>query len=716
MSDLIDAWDATPGGAATTTAPKSMVDVWDSVKTSSPESADPRPMTGNKGPNQRIASPGFDFVANQVSSLGSTIAGGYAGLYRGAKTLIKTGDKDKALADAVAAVEDTQKQGTFEPKTQVGQQMVDAFGSKYNPMQWPMLAAQAAGDSAGDALADRGMPVAGAVAKGLGAAAPLALGLKKVQGGLKNLKDMAGTLAAPIEGPATTAITSPLSGMLKAGEVPEAAPAAKPAYKLVNGKPALIPSEMPAAANVPSQYGSVGASGANVMSRIGAASENLKADAMAQIESAQAAHGDAWGDHVHWEALDKQLHADSLPVPGFLTEGQARGDPALISQEWNNRSKNGMMPTFDGQNKIMADNLEHLRREATPDVYGNTSAEHAETVIKAYQDLHAQETGSIKSKWDAIRKTSSDKMIFDADAMLTKAEESLKENKLTTHDPDGQLTELRNSAKSGGMNADQYVNWRQNLGRVAMKGGNEGKAASVMLKASNAAELMPEAEQYRGAVNEALAEGRTLHIKLKNDPAYKSVADGKASVDNFIKTNLVNSTVEKVTKMRDNLAHDDVTQQTLSAALLDHLREGAGLDDKYKGTFAADSFKKRVNSIATKGGVVFKNGELKVLGDLSEYAADAKFNAPSGYKNFSNTNTAEIANTGNAAMSKLSDMAGHAAEGVLAAKTGGLSSFVTAPLRALAKTRDAEKAAIQEQQNRADYLHKVTRPAAGLIK
>ena len=61
-------------------------------------------------------------------------------------------------------------------------------------------------------------------------------------------------------------------------------------------------------------------------------------------------------------------------------------------------------------------------------------------------------------------------------------------------------------------------------------------------------------------------------------------------------------------------------------------------------------------------------------------------------------------------------MAGHAAEGVLAAKTGGLSSFVTAPIRALSKTRNEAKAAVQEQQNRTDYLHKATRPAAGLIK
>ena len=179
---------------------------------------DTRPLTGNKGKNQTIASPGFDFIANQASSVGSTIAGGYAGMYKGLKTLLQTGDKDKALAEAVSAIEKTREQGTFEPKTQVGQQMVDGFSSKYNPLQWPVMAAQAVGDASGDALANNGMPAAGAVAKGVGAAAPLALGFKGVQGGFRNLNDL-----------------------MRPQSPPELAPvSAKPAYKLVNGKPELI--------------------------------------------------------------------------------------------------------------------------------------------------------------------------------------------------------------------------------------------------------------------------------------------------------------------------------------------------------------------------------------------------------------------------------------------------------------------------------------------
>ena len=67
-------------------------------------------------------------------------------------------------------------------------------------------------------------------------------------------------------------------------------------------------------------------------------------------------------------------------------------------------------------------------------------------------------------------------------------------------------------------------------------------------------------------------------------------------------------------------------------------------------------------------------------------------------------------------MSKVGEMAGHAAEGLLAAKTGGLSSLLTGPLRAAAKVKAEAKIAAQERQNQADYLHKATRPAAGLIK
>ena len=484
--------------------------------------------------------------------------------------------------------------------------------------------------------------------------------------------------------------------------------------ELAGKKPlsSLLDAGKPAAA----QYGSVGASGANIMTRIGAASEEVKADAMAQIKEAKALHGKDWGDHIHWEALNRHLNADALAIPGRLTNAQATQDAALTAQQWNERGKNGMEPVFDMQNKVMADNLKDIREKSTPDVYGNSHAEYSDTAIAAYKKLHAEEKGSIQKKWTNIIETTSDKTIFDAEAMLKDAEAELVKRKLTTHDPDGQLTELKKSVSTGGMSADEFVNWRQNLGRAAMKGGNEGSAASAILNATNKSRLHPDAEHYRGIVNEALAEGKALHDKIDNDPAYKAIADRKASRDDFVQKYVINGKSEKLAVMRDNLAHDDIAGQSLRAAVLDHIRGSAGLNNEYKGTFGAVGFNKSIDSMKTRGREIFKEGELERLGAVGQYAADAKFNSASSTKNWSNTHSAAIATPGGAALAKVGEMAGNAAEGLLAAKTGGLSSLLTIPYRAASKEKAKAKAAAAEKQAQDDYFHKATRPAAGLIK
>ena len=53
--------------------------------------------------------PLVDTAVHELSALGSSFESGYAGLYAGAKTLIQTGDKDKALNDATNAINDWQQ-------------------------------------------------------------------------------------------------------------------------------------------------------------------------------------------------------------------------------------------------------------------------------------------------------------------------------------------------------------------------------------------------------------------------------------------------------------------------------------------------------------------------------------------------------------------------------------------------------------------------------
>ena len=188
--------------------------------------------------------PVSDLVANQVSSLGSTIAGGYAGLYSGAKTLYQTGDKDKALDAAVDTINNVKQQGTYTPRNPASQNLVEKFDSSANPIQWPGIATQYVGDKLGDASAEAGFPAAGAALKGIGAVAPMALGFKGVRGQLGRLSDLVKT--AGNESPTLSEAPPRIDPTLETPNAP------KSLYKLVNGKPELVTageqSSAPAAA------------------------------------------------------------------------------------------------------------------------------------------------------------------------------------------------------------------------------------------------------------------------------------------------------------------------------------------------------------------------------------------------------------------------------------------------------------------------------------
>lgn len=471
----------------------------------------------------------------------------------------------------------------------------------------------------------------------------------------------------------------------------------------------------PSSPSQPSQYAGAGSTGANIIARLGTASEDLRADAMAQIADAQKTHGPEWGDHVNWDALDRHLNADSLPIPARLTQGQALQSGPLVSEEWNKRSTNGLGPMFVEQNQAKAANLQAIREQSAPDVNTNSPAEHAQTLMDAYGELHKQEKGVVDAKWSAIRETSSDKMIFDAQSMMDDAQSAIKKAKLSTYDPGGQLSELANGIKAGGFTADEYVAFRQNLGREAMKGGNEGAAASKIIESTNNSKLLPEAKQYQGMVNDALSTGKALHDKLANDPAYNAVAQGTASVKDFVNKFVVQGKPEKVANMTNNLVGNDVSQQTIRASLLDNLRDKAGLNDKYEGNFATKSFNKGVDFVTPNARNVFKNGELQTLRALGDYSSHTSYSGPDSYRNFSNTAT-ELQTPGNAIISKAGGLAATGVETLLAAKTGGMSIPIISALKEGAKARAAARAAIEEQENAANYVHESTRPAAGLIK
>ena len=112
--------------------------------------------------------------ANILTGTLSTIAGGYRGLWNIGDALIHGKTFDQAIDQGTDAIHKTQADYTYQPRTQTGKDLVGAFSSNYNPLNWPGLAGQYAGDK----LAGAGMPGAGALVNAGMTVSPLMLGLR----------------------------------------------------------------------------------------------------------------------------------------------------------------------------------------------------------------------------------------------------------------------------------------------------------------------------------------------------------------------------------------------------------------------------------------------------------------------------------------------------------------------------------------------------------
>ena len=495
------------------------------------------------------------------------------------------------------------------------------------------------------------------------------------------------------------------------------APAELPEWQKVRQTYNEPSTPLPKAPDTPvSQYASGGSAASTVSARLNTATPELQQDVMSQINEAKQKYGDSWQSHINYDAIDRQLNADGLPIPGRLTSGQASGNGAIISDEWNHRNTNGLAPNFAAQNQTQIANLQKIREETAPDVFTNSPDTHAQTLIDSYKALHDQESKVIDDKWNSIRAQSGDKPIFDANQMLSDAQLSLKKNLLSSVDPGGQLAELMAAARErGGLSADGFVSLRQNLGREAMAGGNSGKAASIVLDAINKSEMLSEAAQFRGMVNDALATGRDLHAKLAADPAYDAVANGNASVKDFTNKFIINGKPENVAHMRDNLAGDDVASQTMRSALMDHLRVKSGIDEQYHGEFGSKNFNNNLRGISPVGRVILNNGELGTLQALGDYSNHVTAGGRDSWKNFSNTAT-ELQSPGHAIATTAGNIIGAGVESGLAGVTHGASIPFVSMFKSGAKQRAAIKAELEAQERAEQFKFNSTRPAAGIIK
>jgi hypothetical protein len=195
-----------------------------------------------------------------------------------------------------------------------------------------------------------------------------------------------------------------LSDLVNPQEVARVEPTlgAKPRYRLgPDGQPVLVDQPLPR----PGSGGeAVAVPATPAPAAVTAAPRPTIAQASPELQQV-VQQKQASGKPVNQQVLDRHLDADTLPVKVKLTEGQATLDPETISTEMNGRGK--AKPTvspdfYNQQGKALAQNLDHVRETATPNVTGTTHADHGQVLVDEYKNFDAASRADINAKYKAL--------------------------------------------------------------------------------------------------------------------------------------------------------------------------------------------------------------------------------------------------------------------------------------------------------------------------
>lgn len=348
-------------------------------------------------------------------------------------------------------------------------------------------------------------------------------------------------------------------------------------------------------------------------------------------------------NQVNMPVLQRHIEADTLPVPVRLTEGQATGDPVIISKEMNSRGKPGseaLVGRLNEQNGQLISNLEAIREKVGPDVYGTKPIENAQTIIDSYKDLNQKLETDINGKYQALRDAAGGQFPVDAPKLLENVQSRLKKDLLSNDAPPSQFKELQRLANENSMTFEDYLSLRRNLGDVARTStdGNIRRAASLMIDELEKLPLQKDAAGLKPLADEARSAARSRFQMLEKDPAFKAAVDDSVPADKYIQKFVVNGINKNVAQMVQNLGEKSPAHQSMGAGALYHLKEKAGVIDD-RGNFSQAGYNKALRNLEQMNNLnLIFDGEsaqnLKSLGNVAAYIQ----NQPKGsFVNNSNT-------------------------------------------------------------------------------
>ena len=354
-------------------------------------------------------------------------------------------------------------------------------------------------------------------------------------------------------------------------------------------------------------------------------------------------------DEVNLDVLNRHLDADTLPVPIKLSEGQATRSPQLFSEEMNNRGKNKVMADrYNEQNKQLVENIDQIKENAAPRVYGTNVVENGQSLIDSYLEIDKLRKEAIGEAYTALKDKAGGNFPIDSKKFVENAYANLDKELKTEFLPDSVKKQLDGFKDGKPMTFQQFEALRTNLATEMRKAdragdGNAEFALGTVRKALEDLPLVGETKELKILADTARGLAKERFDTLESDKAYKAAVNGKVAPDDFINKFVVNGKKNDIDTMVAHLGVDSQAREVMAAGIVNWLKSKAGISADGHGTFSQKGFNSALENIDPKilnivGPEI--NKQLKALGNT---ARNIQERPVGGYVNESNTLVGAIA-------------------------------------------------------------------------
>jgi hypothetical protein len=354
-------------------------------------------------------------------------------------------------------------------------------------------------------------------------------------------------------------------------------------------------------------------------------------------------------NEINVEVLNRHLDADTLPISIKLSEGQATRDPNIFSQEMNSRGKNKEFANrYNEQNAQLVENIDAIKENASPNVYGTNVVENGQSLIDSYLDIDKLRKQTIGEAYTALRDKAGGNFPIDSKTFAENAYAGLKKELKTEFLPDSIKKQLDSFKNGEPMSFEQFEALRTNLASEIRKAdragdGNTEYALGTVRKALEDLPLIGETKELKALADTARGLAKERFDTLSTDKAYKAAVNGSVAPDDFINKFVINGKKGDIDTMVNHLGVDSQAREVMAAGIVNWLKSKAGISADGNGTFSQKGFNKALESIDPKilnivGPEV--NQQLKALGNT---ARNIQERPVGGYVNESNTLVGAIA-------------------------------------------------------------------------